>query len=247
MLTYGIDSNADIRAADIRDEGWGVRFALTTPRAVAEVYLPKPGRFNVHNALAAVAIGLSAGLPLRRHRRGFEDVAGRAGTDGADRFSGQPFRVVVDFAHAPESLRRVLRLLRETSPGRVVVVFGAIGERDKEQRPGMARAAAEIADYTFVTDDNPYTEDRDAIFRATSRGRCARRGSVKATTSALCQTEREAISQAISMAVDEDSILLAGQGPRAGSASPAGRLRVRRPGRGEARSASESGYNGAAN
>jgi UDP-N-acetylmuramoyl-L-alanyl-D-glutamate--2,6-diaminopimelate ligase len=124
---------------------------------------------------------------------------------------GQPFTVIVDFAHAPESLRRVLSLLRERSRGRLIAVFGCIGEHDRERRPGMATVAAELADYTFVTDDNPYSEDRDAILREIADGlRTA--GKREGHDFAVVPDRREAVAQAISMAVDEDAVLLAGKG-----------------------------------
>jgi UDP-N-acetylmuramoyl-L-alanyl-D-glutamate--2,6-diaminopimelate ligase len=124
---------------------------------------------------------------------------------------GQPFTVVVDFAHAPDSLRRVLQLLRETVRGRVIAVFGCIGERDRDRRSGMARAAAALADYTFVTDDNPYSEDRDAVLRDIADALRAS-GKREGHDFAVVPDRREAISQAIHMAVDEDAVLLAGKG-----------------------------------
>jgi UDP-N-acetylmuramoyl-L-alanyl-D-glutamate--2,6-diaminopimelate ligase len=124
---------------------------------------------------------------------------------------GQPFTVVVDFAHAPASLRSVLEYLRTTSRGRIITVFGCIGERDKARRPGMAQAAAELADYTIVTDDNPYSEDRDAILRDIA-GAMRAAGKKEGHDFAVVPDRREAISQALAMAVDEDAVLLAGKG-----------------------------------
>jgi UDP-N-acetylmuramoyl-L-alanyl-D-glutamate--2,6-diaminopimelate ligase len=125
--------------------------------------------------------------------------------------SGQPFTVLVDFAHAPESLRRVLALLRDRSRGRIIVVFGCIGERDKDRRYRMGQVAAESADYTIVTDDNPYSEDRDAIIEEIARG-LREAGKRQGHDSALIPDRREAISQALAMAVDGDAVFLAGKG-----------------------------------
>src|SRR4029078_2237727 len=123
----------------------------------------------------------------------------------------QPFSVIVDFAHSPDSLRRVLQMLRETTRGRIIAVFGCIGERDKNRRPGMAQAAADLADYTFVTDDNPYSEPRDDILRDIAAGLLAA-GKREGHDLSVVADRREAISQALAMAVDEDAVLLAGKG-----------------------------------
>ena len=123
---------------------------------------------------------------------------------------GQPFTVVVDFAHAPDALSRVLQLLRSHSRGRIIAVLGSIGEREKDRRAAMGRVAAEAADFTIVTDDNPYTEDRDAILRdiATGLTGAGRRGH----DFVVLPDRREAVAYAITMAVDDDVVLLAGKG-----------------------------------
>ena len=125
--------------------------------------------------------------------------------------AGQPFTVLVDFAHAPESLRRLLTLARDRSPGRLIAVFGCIGERDKDRRFRMGQVAADCADYTIVTDDNPYSEDRDAIIAEIARG-LREAGKREGHDFAVIPDRREAISHAITMAVDGDAVLLAGKG-----------------------------------
>ncbi|MEO6197682.1 MAG: UDP-N-acetylmuramoyl-L-alanyl-D-glutamate--2,6-diaminopimelate ligase [Dehalococcoidia bacterium] len=210
VATYGIDRPADFHATGLQPDGQGTRFRASTPRATAEVFMPMPGRFNVYNALAALAIGSAAKLPLDAVTRA---IASWPGAPGRTEFisQGQPFTVLVDFAHAPDSLRRVLRMLRESVHGRVIAAFGCIGERDKVRRPGMARVAAELADYTFITDDNPYTEDRDAILTdIASEMRAV--GKRDGHDFSVVPDRREAIAQALSMAVDEDAVLLAGKG-----------------------------------
>jgi UDP-N-acetylmuramoyl-L-alanyl-D-glutamate--2,6-diaminopimelate ligase len=211
-VTYGIESPADVSAHSVVRHGrnWSVSFVLKAAGLEQPVTLGRPGRFNVYNALAAAAVGLAAGLEPGAIVTGLESWPGAPGRmQLVD--EGQPFRVVVDFAHAPDSLRRVLGLLRETSRGRVIVVFGCIGERDKDRRFAMGRVAAESADYTIVTDDNPYTEDRDAIIGEIARGlRSA--GKRVGHDFALVPDRREAVAQALAMAVDEDAVLLAGKG-----------------------------------
>ncbi len=210
VATYGIESGADFRAIGLHPEGRGTRFQAAMPRATSEVLVPMPGPFNVSNAIAALAITSAAEAPLDSVIAAISTWPGAPGrTQFIDR--GQPFTVLVDFAHAPESLRRVLRMLRDSSHGRVIAVFGCIGEHDKERRPGMARAAAELADYTFITDDNPYSEDRDAIL-AEIAAEMRAVGKRDGHDFSVIPDRREAIAQALSMAVDEDVVLLAGKG-----------------------------------
>jgi UDP-N-acetylmuramoyl-L-alanyl-D-glutamate--2,6-diaminopimelate ligase len=124
---------------------------------------------------------------------------------------GQPFKVIVDFAHAPGSLERVLDTVRAGVKGRVIAVFGCIGERERDRRAAMGAVAAAQADYTIVTDDNPYTEDRNDIIVAIVAGLEAS-GKRRGHDFEVIPDRREAIAQAIGMAVDEDVVLLAGKG-----------------------------------
>lgn len=210
VVTYAIDSAADVRADALEGEGWATEFRLCTAAGDCSVRLPRPGKFNVYNALAAAAVGLASGLELSDIRRSLESWPGAPGRmELID--EGQPFTVVVDFAHAPDSLRRVLELLREKSRGRIMALFGCIGERDKDRRAAMGRVAADMADYTIVTDDNPYGEDRMAIIDEIGSGLRAA-GKREGHDFAMIADRREAIAHALSMAVDEDVILLAGKG-----------------------------------
>jgi UDP-N-acetylmuramoyl-L-alanyl-D-glutamate--2,6-diaminopimelate ligase len=210
VVTYGFDAAADVRAADVRPEGWGTRFRLRTPAGETETRMGRPGAFNVANALGAAAASLALGLDLGSVTRGLESWPGAPGRmERVD--AGQPFSVVVDFAHAPESLRRVLRELRLGSRGRVIAVFGCIGERDRDRRYAMGRVAAELADYTYLTDDNPYSEDRDAILSEIARG-LREADKREGHDFAVVPDRREAIAQALAMAVDEDVVLLTGKG-----------------------------------
>jgi UDP-N-acetylmuramoyl-L-alanyl-D-glutamate--2,6-diaminopimelate ligase len=210
VVSYGLDPAADVTAVDVRPEGWGTRLRLRTAASETAVRVSRPGAFNVANALGAAAVGLALGLNLASIARGLESWPGAPGRmERVD--AGQPFSVVVDFAHAPESLRRVLRELRLGSRGRVIAVFGCIGERDRDRRYAMGRVAADLADYTYVTDDNPYSEDRDAILSEIARG-LREAGRREEHDFAVVPDRREAIAQALAMAVDEDVVLLAGKG-----------------------------------
>lgn len=217
-VEFGLDPLAEFDIERWKDDGFGadVRLGLrlgdVPPHEfrTLEFRFPKPGLFNAYNAAAAAAVAVASGVDLDSARRSLETWQGAPGRmERID--AGQPFTVVVDFAHAPDSLRRVLELLRETSRGRVIALFGCIGEHDKERRPGMAKAAAELADYTFITDDNPYSEDRQAILDDIADAMRAA-GKREGHDFSVVPDRREAISQALSMAVDEDAVLLAGKG-----------------------------------
>ncbi len=210
VVKYGNSGLADVRASDVAAGGWSVRFRMHAPGGERDVRFPKPGAFNVSNALAATGVALSAGVLLDEIGPALESWPGAPGRMEFIE-EGQPFTVLVDFAHAPESLERVLALLRETVRGRLIAVFGCIGEHDRERRPGMAKVTAKLADYTFITDDNPYSEDRDAILQDIAEGLRAA-GKREGHDFSVVPDRREAISQAISMAVDEDAVLLAGKG-----------------------------------
>jgi UDP-N-acetylmuramoyl-L-alanyl-D-glutamate--2,6-diaminopimelate ligase len=209
-ITYAARGSADVRASRVTADARGTDVSIEARGEHMQIRVPQPGAFNVDNALAAVAVGIAAGLDARAVGRAIESWEGAPGRMDLIE-EGQPFTVVVDFAHAPESLRRVLQHLRATVRGRIIAVFGCIGERDRARRPGMAQAAAELADYTIVTDDNPYSEDRMAIIgEIADEMRAA--GKKEGHDFAVVPDRREAIAQALAMAVDEDAVLLAGKG-----------------------------------
>ena len=210
VLTYATAAEADIRATGVAADASGADVSADVKGRRVDLHVPRPGPFNVHNALAALATALAAGLDLDSAARAIEGWPGAPGRmEVID--EGQPFTALVDFAHAPASLRAVLEHLRATVRGRIIAVFGCIGERDRERRPGMAAVAAELADYSIITDDNPYTEDRDAII-ADIAGAMRAAGKREGHDFAVVPDRREAIAQALAMAVDEDAVLLAGKG-----------------------------------
>ncbi len=212
-VTYGLRSPADVTAHKLRPDGWGTRFLLQAREERHEVRLGRPGEFNVANALATAAVGLALGLPLARVVEALGSWPGAPGRlELVD--EGQPFLVVVDYAHAPDALRRVLSLLRATVRGRVIAVFGCIGGRERERRFPMGQVAGELAHYTVLTDDNPYEEDRVAILLEIAAGLQAV-GRREGHDYAVVPDRREAIAHALAMASDDDAVLLAGKGHEA--------------------------------
>jgi UDP-N-acetylmuramoyl-L-alanyl-D-glutamate--2,6-diaminopimelate ligase len=161
-VTFAIDRAADFRARDVDFDLTGSRFVCDTSDGPLELESPLPGLFNVQNVLAAVAVARSLGVPaatIAEALPAFGRVPGRF--EPVD--EGQDFGVLVDYAHTPDSLENVLRAAREVTRGRLHVVFGAGGDRDRSKRPLMGDVARRLADRVVVTSDNPRNEQPEAI------------------------------------------------------------------------------------
>jgi UDP-N-acetylmuramoyl-L-alanyl-D-glutamate--2,6-diaminopimelate ligase len=217
----GWHDQADYRATEVRCDATGCRFTLRMPvdRSAStgsssggcEVVLPMPGRFNVANALGALAAVHALGFDLDTLVAALErgvHVPGRfEPVDG-----GQEFAVLVDYAHTPDSLDNVLHAAREIAAGRVICVFGAGGDRDRGKRPLMGEIAARLADVTFVTSDNPRSESPEAIVAEILTG-------IPPVCAGAVQVEvdrRTAIEQAIALAQADDVVVIAGKGHEQG-------------------------------
>ncbi len=209
-VTYGVEASADVRADAIEARGLGCRFQLITDTGSAQASVELAGRYNVYNCLAAAAVALSQGVALPEIVRGLGTFPGVRGH--LERVEmGQPFRVVVDIASTPEALRRVLKVLRPITEGRLWAVFGCAGERDPARRDGVGRAAGELADFTVLTNEDPRREDPDAIVDAIAAGlREAGREEECDFTRRL--DRREALRYAFERAQAGDTVLLAGKG-----------------------------------
>jgi UDP-N-acetylmuramoyl-L-alanyl-D-glutamate--2,6-diaminopimelate ligase len=210
VMTYAIETDADLRARDLAPDAAGTTFRLETPRWTGDVRVPMPGRFNVHNALAAFAIADAADLDVDRAA----DALGAAPPlpGRLERVDlGQPFGVVVDYAHTADSLAKVLAVLRPITAGRLLVAFGSAGERDPTKRPAMGRVAAELADVVIVTNEDPRLEDPRRINEAIADGARAA-GARDPGRLAVIDDRRAAIHHAVEAARPGDVLLLAGKG-----------------------------------
>ena len=213
VITYGIDTDADLRAGELDAEASGTRFHLEAPRWHGPVRVALPGRFNVSNALAALAVGEALGLDLDHAAWALNDTIGVPGR--MERVeAGQPFGVVVDYAHTAEALRKVLEVLRPLTAGSLIVVFGSAGERDATKRAPMGRVAAELADLVVVADEDPRLEDPRVINEQIAVGARAA-GAADGKTLWVIDDRRMAIGHAIGLAGQGDVILLAGKGHEA--------------------------------
>lgn len=209
-ITYGIEREADVRAWGIEIEGLGSVFTVVGPFGRVDARIPLAGRHSVYDALAAVAVGLCLGVAPQAMARGLADFRGVPGRmEVID--CGQPFRVVVDIASTAEALRRALGALRPLTARRLWVVFGCAGERDPARRDGMGRVAGELADFAVLTNEDPRTEDPEAIIDGIAQG-LAEAGRREGSDFVRIVDRRQAIRYAFEQARAGDTVLLAGKG-----------------------------------
>jgi UDP-N-acetylmuramoyl-L-alanyl-D-glutamate--2,6-diaminopimelate ligase len=213
-VTFAVGGEADWRALDVRTGLTGSRFRVASPGGEAEVDSPLPGAFNVSNTLAALASTSALGVGLEDAARalgGFRAVPGRF--EPVD--EGQAFAVLVDYAHTPDSLENVLAAARSITEGRVVVVFGAGGDRDRGKRPQMGEIATRLADLAIVTSDNPRSEDPEAIIAEIVAG--------AGPAAETIVDRRAAIGRAVEAARSGDVVVVAGKGHEQGQEFADGR------------------------
>jgi UDP-N-acetylmuramoyl-L-alanyl-D-glutamate--2,6-diaminopimelate ligase len=213
-VTYSIERRADYTAREVSFDPSGSSFTCDTPDGPIEVETRLPGLFNVQNALAAIAAARTLGVDLEAARAALA-VADRVPGRFEPVDEGQPFTVLVDYAHTPEALDNVLRAARELTAGRVHVVFGAGGDRDRAKRPLMGRAAVALADRVIVTSDNPRSEDPHAIIEEIVAG--AGQGVEREPD------RRRAIALALETAEPGDVVVVAGKGHEQGQEFENGR------------------------
>jgi UDP-N-acetylmuramoyl-L-alanyl-D-glutamate--2,6-diaminopimelate ligase len=208
-IVFGHGPAADVRIEEERFGLAGSQARLSTPSGRIDVRTSLPGRFNVLNAAAGAACGIALGIDAAAIAAGIERLArvpGRLESVSA----GQPFAVFVDYAHTEESIAAVLDAVRESTSGRVAVVFGCGGDRDRGKRSGMGRAAALRADRVVVTSDNPRSEDPLSIVRDVEAGVLSVEGA--AARSIFIPDRAEAIRLALGEALPGDAVVIAGKG-----------------------------------
>ena len=212
VVTYGESDDADVRATGVSEGSRSMRIDVATPRWSGPVELLLAGRFNVHNALAAVALGEVLELDPVKVRAGLAAVRGVPGR--MERIDcGQPFGVIVDYAHSPASLAKVLDVLAPLTHagGGLIAVFGSAGERDVQKRPMMGRIAAERCRLVVVTDEDPRGEDSRTILDEIAAGAEAT-GRIRGRDILTIADRRAAIDAAFAAARPGDVVLLAGKG-----------------------------------
>lgn len=204
VVTYGVGVRADFRASNYRMEFAGTSYQLDARGKSYLVRVPLIGRFNVANSMAALAAANSLGIGLREAVLSLgksPQVPGRLELVPAKR----QFQVFVDYAHTPDALLNVLKTLRELNPGRLIVVFGCGGDRDKQKRPLMAGVVDGNADFAIITSDNPRKEDPEAIIAEVESG-------FRSHNYEKIADRTRAIARAIELARPRDIVVIAGKG-----------------------------------
>ncbi len=210
-LGYAVEADAEVRPVEVSGLETGIRAVIRTPRGPLEIASALRGRFNLANLTGVAAVGELLGLPHEAVAAGIAGVAGVPGRFEAVE-GGQPFPVIVDYAHTPDSLDNVLRAAREiVSGGRLIVVFGCGGDRDRGKRPQMGDVARRLADVAVVTSDNPRSEDPEAIVAEILEG--AAGGPAELVVEV---DRRAAIGRALRAAAAGDVVVIAGKGHEQG-------------------------------
>ncbi|MDR3349238.1 MAG: UDP-N-acetylmuramoyl-L-alanyl-D-glutamate--2,6-diaminopimelate ligase [Acidaminococcales bacterium] len=205
VLCYGFSPENDVYPKRQELSAKGMKLLLATPAGELPLSLATTGHFNVSNVMAAVTAALAGGAPPEKVVAGLDGFKGVAG-----RFelveAGQPFTVIVDYAHTPDGLENILKSARRITDGQLITVFGCGGNRDKAKRPLMGKIASEISDFVYITSDNPRKEEPEAIIGDIMAG-------VEKTGRCRLITERAAaIETALESAKDGDVVVVAGKG-----------------------------------
>ena len=203
--TYGIDNNCDLLAKDITVTNQYVDFKVKLGDKNERVKVSIPGRFSVYNSLAAICATLKLGCSPESIKDALIDIRVPGRNELVTNKKG--LTIMIDYAHTPASLEKILSAVKIYTKGRVISVFGCGGNRDKNKRPMMGEASGRVADYTIITSDNPRDEEPEEIVKEIEKGRKKTKGKYE------CIVDRvEAIKKAIKMANQKDIIVLAGKG-----------------------------------
>jgi UDP-N-acetylmuramoyl-L-alanyl-D-glutamate--2,6-diaminopimelate ligase len=201
-ILFGVSPRADVRASDVEFSPGGSEWTLHYAGDSYHVSLPLIGDVNVHNALGAIAVGVTLGMPLSTLTSRLGDLPQ---VPGRLEVISQAPTVLRDYAHTPDALERALAAIRPFVSGKLILVFGCGGDRDRGKRPEMGAAAEEGADIAIVTSDNPRTEDPEQILDDIEKG-------MTPGTHERIESRRRAIARALKLSQSGDVVLLAGKG-----------------------------------
>jgi UDP-N-acetylmuramoyl-L-alanyl-D-glutamate--2,6-diaminopimelate ligase len=223
VITFGLSERSDVRPAGAVQHGInGLSFDAVTPSGTVRVESPLVGRHNIYNILTAIGLGVALGIHGEQIARGLKNMKAVPGRmEKVD--EGQPFGVVVDYAHSEDAIARLLEAVREVTTGRVIMVFGCGGDRDRTKRPKMGAAAVKGSDIVIITSDNPRTEEPLGIIREIEQG--LSESGIKTTAQdaekpvapgkkpyCVIPDRQEAIAAAVGIARSGDVVVLAGKG-----------------------------------
>ena len=205
IMTYGIDNACDVLAKDITITNSYVDYRVKITDRNERVKVSIPGRFSVYNSLAAICVAKKLGIPSEKVIEALADIRVPGRSEMVPNKKEIP--IMIDYAHSPESLQNILSAVKSYTRGKVISVFGCGGDRDKSKRPIMGEISGRIADFTFITSDNPRTENPETIVKEIEEGMKKTKGKYKVVVD-----RTEAIKEAIAMATKLDIIVLAGKG-----------------------------------
>lgn len=206
VVTYSTGNDSTYSAKGINYHPTGVDYEFVSDTAIEHIKVGTGGRFTVYNSLCAVSCAAEIGIPLGTAATALAEMHGVKGRAEVVP-TGRDFTVIIDYAHTPDGLKNILSTFRECKKNRLIVVFGCGGDRDKTKRPIMGNIAVHFADFAVVTSDNPRTEEPGAIIKDILEGM---KGS--ATPYKVIENRIEAIKYAISIALPDDIVVLAGKG-----------------------------------
>ena len=204
-LSYGLNHKADVIARDIKMHSRGSKFTMNYKGNFFEIELSIPGDYNVYNALGSIAVCLNQGVDIEAIKLALQDVQvpGRCELVRCDYNLG--FEIILDYAHTPDALENILETVRKFTKGKLIAVYGCGGDRDKTKRPIMGRIGTNLSDFSFITSDNPRTEDPMEIIKDVASG-------IEKSNFEIIENRREAIKEAIKSAKLGDIIVIAGKG-----------------------------------
>jgi UDP-N-acetylmuramoyl-L-alanyl-D-glutamate--2,6-diaminopimelate ligase len=203
-LTYSTRGTADAHVISFKEDINGLSMKIAVKGGEIELISPLVGLFNVSNILAAALFGHAAGIPAGIIKKGIESLPGVPGR--LERVpTDRNLHVFVDYAHTPDALKKTIETLNAVRSGRLIVVFGCGGNRDRTKRPVMGRIAAELADVAVITSDNPRREEPTSIIEEIRAG-------ITGNSFKVIENRRTAIGEAIAMAKENDVVLIAGKG-----------------------------------
>ena len=205
VLTTSVKEAAGLRAENLELLSDGICFTAVMGEKKVQVHLPIPGKFTVYNALTVLGVAVQLGLSLEAAAEALTTAQGVKGRVEVVPTPGQPYTVLVDYAHTPDGLENVLSSVRGFCKGRLIAVFGCGGDRDPIKRPIMGAIGVKLADHTIITSDNPRTEDPMAIIRDIT-------ANLEEGSWEIIEDRRKAIRYAMDIAKKDDIIVLAGKG-----------------------------------
>ncbi|MBU3214228.1 UDP-N-acetylmuramoyl-L-alanyl-D-glutamate--2,6-diaminopimelate ligase [Clostridium estertheticum] len=204
-LSFALNHKADIMASNIKMHSRGSEFTLKYKESSFDIELNIPGNYNVYNALGSIAVCLNQGIEIQVIKKALQKVQVLGRCELVENNHNLGFEIILDYAHTPDGLENILETVREFTKGKLISVYGCGGDRDKTKRPIMGRIGTSLSDFSFITSDNPRTEDPLEIIKDVVRG-------IEKNSYEIIENRREAIKRAIESATTGDIIVIAGKG-----------------------------------